>query len=410
MGLFSILLILLVVTRVFGELALRLHLPALVGELVAGIVLGMLAPMFTGSLPELANLPENEVFRALTDLGVFFLMLLGGLEMRPRKLADSSGSALLVAAGGMVLPLAAGVGLGWCVLPESSHRLPQVLFLGTALAITAIPVAVKVLMDVNKLNSRVGRVIVSAAIFDDVLSLVLLALLTSLIKTGEWPGWGGIGMILLNIAIFFAVTSAIGLLLLPKAAKWIDRTRLQEFEFSVFLIVAFGFAVLAEHLGIHFVLGAFAAGLFFTRETMHNPSAFERAQKQVSGLTTGFLAPVFFASIGLHLSSQAFVAIPGFLVLLVVIAFATKLVGAGVPALLVGLSKRDALLVGSGMSARGAVELIIADIALRAGLFEVPDGEHPIVHNLFSAVVIMAVVTTLLTPIALRLILLRKKS
>lgn len=408
MQLLVFLLILLVVTRFLGEVATRSRLPALVGELVAGIMLGMLAPRFAAFMPAITQLTDNEVFRAVTDLGVFSLVLLGGLEMRPRELAESSHHALLVAVGGMVLPLAAGIGLGWLVLPASTYRMPQMLFLGTALAITAIPVAVKVLMDAGRLNTKAGRIIVSAAIFDDVLSLVLLAVLTSLLKTGEWPGWVGIGMIGVKIALFFGITSLIGLWVLPRAAGWIGRARVEEFEFSVLLVVAFGFAVLAEALGIHFVLGAFVAGLFFTRETVGHPSVFDDVRKQVSGLTSGFLAPVFFASIGLHLSGAAFTAIPGFLVLFIVVAFLTKLIGAGLSAWLVGLSGRDSLMVGSCMSARGAVELIIADIALRAGLFEVPAGHHPIVHNLFSAVVIMAVATTLLTPITLRWILRRE--
>jgi Kef-type K+ transport system membrane component KefB len=112
-NLLLVLLIPLVVTRFFGEVALRCHLPALVGELVAGIVLGMLATQFADALPGLAHFNESEVFRAITDLGVFFLMLLGGLEMRPRELAESSRNALWVAVGGMILPLAAGIGLGW---------------------------------------------------------------------------------------------------------------------------------------------------------------------------------------------------------------------------------------------------------------------------------------------------------
>ena len=125
-------------------------------------------------------------------------------------------------------------------------------------------------------------------------------------------------------------------------------------------------------------------------------------KKRTSAVTLGFLAPLFFASIGMHLDLSAVRQIPVFLALLIIVAFLTKLVGAGLPAYLVGLSKRDACAVGVGMSARGAVELIVADIALHAGLFDKPDPPPAIVANLFSAIVIVAIVTTVATPFALK--------
>ena len=185
------------------------------------------------------------------------------------------------------------------------------------------------------------------------------------------------------------------------------RSMSEEFEFSILLVVALGFAVLAEELNLHFILGAFAAGLFFTKRTM-SEDMFKAVKQRTSGITTGFLAPIFFASIGLHLDLSAFSSTPLFLLILVVVAVACKLIGAGLPAYWVGLPPRDSLVVGIGMSGRGAVELIIADIALRAGLFSQPDPAPAIVANLFSSIVIMAVLTTLMTPIGLRLILSRK--
>jgi Kef-type K+ transport system membrane component KefB len=125
----------------------------------------------------------------------------------------------------------------------------------------------------------------------------------------------------------------------------------------------------------------------------------------LAAITTGFLAPIFFASIGLELNLDAVVEVPLFLSILIVIAFLGKLVGAAIPAMLLGISPRDAWAVGTAMSARGAVELIIAGIALRAGLFELGVGTSPIVDNLFSSVVIVAIVTTLVAPIGLRIIL-----
>jgi Kef-type K+ transport system membrane component KefB len=349
----------------------------------------------------MSDVAENEVFIAITDLGIFFLMLQAGLEMQPRELAESSKSALLVAIGGMLLPLVAGLGLGYIFLPHSDYFTAQVLFIGTALAITAIPVPVKVLMELNQLASRFGRMIVSSAIFDDILSLILLAVLTALIRTGQFPGTEALLSLGGGIFLFFAITIGIGLFLLPRMENLFKVSLTEEFEFSVLLVVAFGFAVFAEVLHLHFILGAFTAGLFFTRR-MLDKKIFAGVKNRVSGITTGFLAPIFFASIGMRLDLSAISTIPLFLFLLILAAVLGKMLGAGLPAYWVTRSWHEASLVGFGMNARGAVELIIADIALRQGLFLHPDPAPVIVSPLFSAVVIMAVLTTLITPIGLR--------
>jgi Kef-type K+ transport system membrane component KefB len=180
-----------------------------------------------------------------------------------------------------------------------------------------------------------------------------------------------------------------------------------EFGFSVVLVFALAFGVLAEALDMHFILGAFMAGLFFQRRRNLDPAAYDSVLARTDGVTTGFLAPIFFASIGLHLSGAAILEVPVFLIALLVIAFFAKLAGCGLVSFLFHRDPAGAAVVGSAMSARGAVELVIADIALRAGLFDKPSPVPPIVANLFSAVVIMAIVTTVVTPIAVNFVLRR---
>jgi Kef-type K+ transport system membrane component KefB len=404
MPLLYILLVLLLVTRAFGELAVRLKQPALVGELISGILLGILVREHPTLFPVLSGLEENEVFIALTDLGVFFLMLLAGLEMRPRDIVDASGKSLVIASFGLLTPLAGGFALGWLFLPDSPSKVAQSAFVGTALAITAVPVAVRVLMDLGRLETPEGRTIVSAAVFDDVLSLLILAVLVALMNTGNLPDLGGMLRLLVGVVLFFAVTGAVGRYGLPRIGRWTQRLQSPELDFTLLLVVALTFAVLAEVLELHFIIGAFLAGLFFVRRTVDG-EAFDAVSQRVSGITTGFLAPIFFASIGFHLRLDALTAAPVFLSLLVATAFGTKLVGAGLPAMLSGMPKRASLAVGLAMSSRGAVELIIADVALRAGLFDTPSPVPPIVDGLFSSVVIVAVTTTLFVPIALRFVL-----
>lgn len=404
MEILYILLVLLLATRLCGELAVRLGQPALVGELLAGVLLGTVASRHAEALPVLAHLPENEVFAAITELGIFFLMLLAGAELRPKRLVDASSRSVGVALGGLLLPLALGLAIGWTMLPEGDLRGPRALFLGVALAITAVPVSVGVLISLGRLKTAVGRMIVAAAIVDDVLSLVLLALLTAVLETGSAPDAAALLSILGNVTLFFALAVPFGLFVMPWIARRLARLQAEEFEFSFLLVAGLALSVLAEALSMHFLIGAFLAGLFFNRQTA-GEDVYEDVFGKISGLTTGFFAPVFFASIGLHLDARAVVDAPLLLVALIVAATIGKVVGSGLPARLSGLDMPDSLAVGMGMNARGAVELIVADVALGAGLFEVASGAgpSPIVDSLYSAVVITAIVTTLATPIALQL-------
>ena len=292
---------------------------------------------------------------------------------------------------------------------SSQWKIAQVLFVGTTLAITATPVAVKVLHDLDLLNTRLGQLIVSAALFDDIFGLILLGILTGLLKSGEIPAFTGFLIFAAKVIAFLGITSALGYLVLPYVARRLGRLWIEELEFTMLLVIALGFAILAEVFGLHFILGAFLAGLFFTRRTLDR-KVFEDVESKVSAISSGFLAPLFFASIGLHLDVSAIWNIPVFVILLTLLAIATKLVGGGLAARTVGIENREAAAIGVALSARGAVELIIAGIAMEAGLFSKPDPVPPIIENLFSAVVLMAIFTTLFMPFGLRLILKGKTS
>lgn len=401
MEILYVLLVLLVATRVLGELAVRVGQPALTGELLAGVLIGILVTNQSGTFPVLAELADNHVFRAITDLGIFFLMLMAGLELRPEKLAETSAKSVAVAIGGLVVPFALGWGLAAIFLPESELRVAQSLFIGVALAITAVPVSVGVLLALGKLDTPVGRVIVSAAVVDDVLSLLLLAVLTAVLRTGGVPETSELLLLGGKIVLFFVVAVVLGIWVFPRLGKPVARLHSPEFEFSFVVMVGLAYSVLAEWLSMHFLIGAFVAGLFFRRSTIDEES-YDDASDKISAVTYGFLAPVFFASIGMHLSGEALVEAPWFVLWLLVAATAGKLLGAGLPARLSGMSSRDALAVGIGMNARGAVELVIADVAFRAGLFEVPDPPPPVIASMYSAVVLTAIATTFATPIGLK--------
>lgn len=396
-----VLLIVLVAARGCGEVAVRVGLPGMVGEIVAGIVLASVAGTINGVAPAFAAFADGDMFRAVLDLAIFFLMLLAGIEMRPEEITGRSRRAFAVALGGLVVPLGLGVAVGLVILPMSPLRDVQALFIGVALSITAVPATIRMLMDLGQLHSRTGEMIVAAAIFDDVLGFVLLAALTAAIGTGALPGVDGLLPVLGKVVLFFAIVTTIGAWLLAHLGAFVRRMKGDEAPFAALLILALLYALLAELLGMHFIIGAFAAGLYFGRQTMGR-EVYDRIKDQVSAISAGFLAPVFFASIGFRADLSVVTAMPWITALLIAMALLGKFIGAGVPAYSRELGLRGAMAVGAGMNVRGAVELIVADVALRAGLFAVPGLAGSVVDHLFSAVVVMAVVTTLLAPVALR--------
>jgi Kef-type K+ transport system membrane component KefB len=402
----SIIFVLLIAARLFGAVAAKFNLPVLVGEIVAGVGIGIMFG-WLGDEWDFFNVTGNHHFMALSDLGIFFLMLLGGIEMRPQELIESKFSSLLVAIIAMLVPFAGGFLLAWYWLPSSELHFAQSFFVGTALAITAVPVTIKVLMDMNMLNSRIGKLIVSAAVVDDLLSLILLSFLIAILNTGKLPEGLDILIILSKVFVFIATVSVLGIWIVKPVARFLNRLGLEEMDFSFLLILGTTFALIAEKLDLHFILGAFAAGLFFGQQTI-NEKVYNDVKKKVAAITTGFLAPIFFASIGIELDFSAVFETPYFLLSLIIMAFLGKLIGAAIPCLFLKYSLRESTAIGMAMSSRGAVELIIAGIALKAGLFESNITASPIIENLFSSIVIVAVVTTLLAPIGFRMLLARQ--
>lgn len=398
-----IILVLLVATRLCGAISYRFKQPVLIGEIIAGVALGFIIGILKDDIP-MFDLSSNHHFMALSDLGVFFIMLLGGIEMRPRELVESRFTSMIIATSAMAVPLVSGFTLAWFWLPATELRFARSLFVGTALAITAVPVTIKILMDMQMLKSSIGKIIVSAAVFDDFLSLILLSVLTAIINTGGLPGGSELLRIFIQIFFFLGFVWLAGNFMMPPIGRFLANLGIEEMEFSFLLIMGVIFAIMAELLGLHFILGAFAAGLFFGKQTI-NQAIYDDLRRKVAAITTGFFAPIFFASIGLELDLAALTEVPLFLSLIICIAFLGKLVGAAIPAMMLDISPRDAWAIGTAMSARGAVELIIAGIALRSGLFKTAYEPSMIVDNLFSSIVIVAIVTTLIAPIGLRMIL-----
>jgi Kef-type K+ transport system membrane component KefB len=395
------LLILLVLSRAMGEIAVRLGQTAMVGELISGIVVAAVIGWVGGGIPFLADLATGEVIGFVAEAGIFFLVLMGGIEMKPRELATRSAGSLAIAGGGALVPLGCGFALAWAVLPASELKQGQALLVGVAMSITAIPVTVRLFDEIGLLHTRLGQTVVAAAIFDDIIGLFLLAVLLAIIHTGYVPDLSILAILLAKVAGFFAVTIGLGVHVYPRVQAGAGAMQAASIEFSALMGVALAYALAAELLGLHWIMGAFMAGLFFEPSRV-GEAVYENMSVAVGGITTGFLAPLFLVWIGLQVDLGALVAIPGFLAALIAVSFLGKLLGAGVPAAVTGFSRREAASIGIAMNARGAVELIVVGIAAEAGLFAARDGAAPIVEYLFSALVLMGIVTTLVTPVLLR--------
>jgi Kef-type K+ transport system membrane component KefB len=402
--LFLELLALLLLTRIFGELAERIGQPASVGEILAGILLALSVVWLGPVLPFLSKMASSEVLEAVANLGIFFLVLSAGIEMEPREITESAKNSFGIALGGMIVPLAAGFALAWTFLPESDLRPLQSFLAGVALSISAIPATIKIFGDLGLLHTNVGKLVVSAAVFDDVLGLFLLAILLAVIETGQVPDILSFLLLAAKASFFFFVTVLLGAHVYPRVSRGVKAMQAAATEFSALAVVALAYGLLAEVLGMHWILGAFMAGLYFER-TRVGSRAYNEIRLICNTLTKGVLGPLFFAYIGLRVDLTALTQAPLFLFLLISVAFFGKVAGAGLPARFAGLSNRDAAAVGIGMSARGAVELVVLSIAYEKGVFIAEEGNDSPAGHLFSSLVLMGVVTTMLAPILLRWLL-----
>ena len=230
------------------------------------------------------------------------------------------------------------------------------------------------------------------------IGLFLLAILTSLISDGSVVGLDQVLLLIGQIGVFFAVTVLLGVHVYPRVAAQLKVLQLAAAEFATLMLVALAYGLFADLLGLHWILGAFMAGLFFEPERV-GARAYNEMRIVVVGITGGFLGPIFFATIGLHIDFSVLGTAPLLVILLIAIAFAGKLLGAGLPAISMGFGRREATAIGVGMSARGAVELVVISIAIDTGLFA--ENGQPFV----SGLIITAVVTTMAAPLLLQWVL-----
>lgn len=373
------LLLIMVVVWGTGVVFRKIKLPVLLGELLAGLIFG----------PALFGVFEtNETIKLLAELGVFFLMLHAGLETNPKDLLHSSKSSIVIALVSTVFSLLLGMGVATWFDFEPT----KAAFIGLGLAITALPVTNKVFKDFNFNKTKIANLVMGAAILTDILGFLILSILIALVSGDGALTLTQIFFIIGKIALFFGGVIFVGSKLLPYSKVIFQHEGYKAFTFT--LIIALAFGVFAEFIGLHYILGAYLAGLFVKEETA-NPSVYRKIEDRLFALSYSFLGPIFFVSLGFFVDFTVLqdpVSF-AFVVLLIIAAVVGKLFGAGIPAYLCGHSFKEATVIGVSMNSRGATELVIALIGLEMGLAD---------SMAFSALVFMAFFTTLVTPIVLK--------
>ncbi|NUQ60879.1 MAG: cation:proton antiporter [Pirellulales bacterium] len=396
--------VLLGTARLLGELAQRLHQPAVLGEILAGILLG---PTVLGTLAPPCNallFPKHGANAITLDgiatLAVVLFLLVAGMEVDLSTVWRRGKVALKVGTAGILVPLALGFLAAW-IVPQALGRQAEAdpllfaLFLGTALSISALPVIAKTLMDLDLYRSDLGMVIVSAAIFNDLIGWIVFAVILGLMGTAT----GHAISIPLTIGLILGFAAV-----MLTAGRWLVHAVLPYLQayahwpggvLSFALTLALFGAALTEWIGIHAIFGSFLVGVA-VGDSSHLR---EQTRTIINDFVSFIFAPVFFASIGLKVNFATHFDAPLVLTVLA-IACAGKLAGATLGARWGGMPARDAWAVGFGMNARGAMEIILGLLALEAGVIR---------QRLFVALVIMALVTSMMSGPAMQIILQLRK-
>lgn len=397
------LVIILLAAKLGGDLFERFGQPAVLGELVMGVIIGNLSLL---GFDVFEAFKYNLTLEILAELGVIILLFEVGLESTVGEMRKVGFTAFMVAIFGVVVPFFLGWGVGYMFLPEASIYVH--LFIGATLTATSVGITARVLKDIGKIKSREARIILGAAVLDDIMGLVILAVVAGVISAANSGGSVSSGAILWIIAkavLFIIGAVVIGSFVLPHFFRAAFRLKVKGVFLSICLLICFLLAYLAGKVGLAPIVGAFAAGLIL--EEVHFREFRERGEHSIQELIEPiaiFLVPIFFVRMGMLVDLTTFVDVEilGFAAVLTLAA----IVGKQVCSLAIFDKSINRFAIGLGMIPRGEVGLIFAGIGAKLML----DGSPVISPGTYSAVVIMVIVTTLVTPPLLRIAMLRKSS
>lgn len=382
--------IILLASKLAGYLSMRLGQPAVLGELLTGILLGP-------SLLDLLNLPfiEHELADTIgefAELGVLLLMFIAGLELHFSEMRQNVRVAALAGLMGVLLPVLLGWGTGLSFGMDHSAS----LFLGLTLGATSVSISAQTLMELKALRSRMGLSLLGAAVFDDVLIILLLSIFLAV--QGGTGGTASVLLTILRMFLFLLVSMFVGLKVLPWILHRTTRLPISQGTLTISIVIMLLYGIAAELFGgMAAITGSFIAGLMLAR----TPEK-ERIEVGVHTLAYALFVPIFFVNIGLSIDLRSFqMESLLFSALITLGAVAGKWIGSGWGARLGGLTGVEAAQLGAGMISRGEVGLIVASVGIQSGLMT---------GNEFSAVVVMILFTTLVTPPILRSLFAREKA
>ena len=378
--------IVLIAAKGAGYLSSRLGQPSVLGELLVGLLLGPTALNMLGAWPIFAGDSHlSESLALFAEIGVLLLMFLAGLELDLGDLLRSGRVAGLAGTFGVVVPLAGG----FATARLFGMPTVEAIFIGLALSATSVSISAQTLMELGVLRSKVGLGLLGAAVFDDILVVLLLSGAT--VVFGAADEGASLLMILARMVLFLAGASVVGLFVVPPLIRRISDLPVSQVVPTFALVTCLLFAWVSEALGgVAAITGAFMAGLFLARTPYVH-----QIESGISALAYSFFVPIFLVNIGLQANLRAISGAAWYLAIaLTVVAIVTKVVGSGLGALLGGFNRRDSLRLGIGMISRGEVGLIVASVAMAAELVR---------QESFSEIVFMVIVATLVTPPLLRL-------
>lgn len=375
--------VLILCARLGGALSRALNQPAVLGELLTGVVLGPTVVGFL-TLPVFTDAHLAEGLRHLAELGVIFLMFLAGLEIELSEMAKTGRAAVLGGLLGVVVPLAMGGGAALLFGFQTGNA----VFLGIVLSATSVSISAQTLMELGVLRRRESLTLLGAAVFDDVLVILVLSIFLAL-GAGN-GGLAGVARVLVRMLAYLALSGLLGFWLVPALLRRAARLPISHGLVSFTIALALLYAWSAEALGgVAAITGAFVAGLAVARSPLR-----QQIEHEFSALTYGFFVPLFFVSIGLGANAREVTGTALlFAGLLIIVAVVSKILGSGLGAWWGGLPRAEALRLGIGMVSRGEVGLIVASVGLTEGLID---------NVIFAQIVLVVLATTLLTPLLLR--------
>ena len=362
--------IILLAANVGGVISKKFKQPAVLGQIIAGIILGI------------GIVEKTEFVEQLGEIGVIFLMFIAGLETDVNELKESGKSSSLVALGGVLTPALFVTGGSYLITGDIISS----LFMGIISTATSVSISVQTLREIGRLRTKQGVTILGAAIIDDIVGIILLTLVVGVVRP---DASSGVLMVVSKIMVFFAITMVLGYIVTKILEKIGNKNSLDEKIVTYSIVICFMLAFVSEELGVAAITGAYFAGVVFSMTEYRH-----KLSHEVNQLATLIFTPIFFISIGMGVDLVSAASAIGFGSVFIFLAALGKILGCGVGAKISGFNMKEAFQIGIGMIPRAEVAIIIANLGVKMGV---------VGQNMMASVILMVLVTTLITPSLLKI-------